>query len=147
MRKAKTPGNAAEGNKRTQQNDGTKGRRESLFRGKTEDMQGNVFQVHGEPRKRGEFKNTLEALERYGGKYYPLDTTLLQPIFKELKEPMVEPPKTPGTKSIETEDGVKLEEEGVTTEWDRVMYTEEVKLYLRNRERLTATLIALYNVV
>ena len=82
-------------------------------------------------------------MEKYTGTFYPLNTTLLQPLFKELRKSEVTPPLRPIT---EGKKGVKAEE-GEMSNWQRFMYTEEVKLYLRKKERLKATLIALYNVV
>ena len=39
-------------------------------------------------------------------------------------------------------------EEATISEWDKVLCTEEVKLYLQNKERLVEkTLIALYNMI
>ena len=89
-------------------------------------MHGNVFQVHGEPRKRGEFKRTMAALERYAGRFYPLDTVLLQPLFKDLLEPKISPPKTPSEKKSK-KDGVKVEGESVPedpSEGEKIMYIE-----------------------
>ena len=33
------------------------------------------------------------------------------------------------------------------SEWDRVMYQEEIKMYLKNKERLQSTIVGLYNVI
>ena len=117
---------------------------DETFRGDTAVMQGHIFQVHGEHKKRGEFKKTPSSLERYSGKTYLLDTTLLQSLFKDLKTPNIEPPATPSGNS---KPGVKVEEsEEQMIEWDKVRYTEKIKLYLLSKERLTVILIALYTV-
>ena len=44
------------------------------FKGETPGMQGRVFclQSESEQVKKGEFKDTMEALERYDGRVYPL---------------------------------------------------------------------------
>ena len=123
-----------------------KNKKDFVFKGKTPDMQGNVFQVHGEPRKRGEFKRTMDALERYVGMYYSLDTVLLQPLFKDLSEPKITPPKTPSEKREEAM-GVKTEADEAPSEWEKIIYMEETKMFLKNKERLQVTLVALYNVV
>ena len=90
-------------------------------------MQDNVYQVHGEPRKRGEFERTMEALERYAGRFYPMDTVLLQPLFKDLSESKVTLPKIPSQKKNE-EEGIKVEAELISedvSKWDKIMFIEE----------------------
>ena len=101
--------------KRYGQGDGSKNKKDFTFRGKTPEMQGKVFQVHGEPRKRGEFKSTLEALERYAGRFYPLDTAALQTLFKDLIKPKIEPPKPPGER-LNDDDAVKVEDDSDSEE-------------------------------
>ena len=64
----------------------------SNFKGATPGMHGNVFQVLGEKGTRNQFKDTLEALERYAGETYPIVIADLQPLFKRLEHPSVEPP-------------------------------------------------------
>ena len=38
----------------------------------------------------------MEALKRYSGRAYPLDTTKLKVLFKEFKTPRFEEPRVPG---------------------------------------------------
>ena len=73
----------------------------------------------------------------------------LQPLFKRLEAPMVPEPTPPGSKMSDEGEGVMVKIEGKQTvsEWERLRYTECMKMALRNEERLAGTLIALYNVV
>ena len=117
------------------------------FKGETPGMQGKVFRLQSEHSKKGEFKETLEALERYAGRVYPLDTTKLQQLFKDLELPSFVEPIPPGSVIESDVEGVKIEELGPTVdEWTKIKYIEDYKLYIANQERLDATLIALYNV-
>ena len=52
------------------------------FKGETPGMQGKVFRLQSEQVKKGEFKETEEAMERYAARAYPLDTAKLQTVFK-----------------------------------------------------------------
>ena len=67
----------------------------ATFKGKTPGMHGNLFEVLGEKGIKNQFKDSLEALERYAGETYPKEITLLQPIFKRLERPNLEPPTPP----------------------------------------------------
>ena len=107
-------------------------------------MQGKVFRLQSEQVKKGEFKETLEALERYAGRAYPLDNTKLQTLFKNLETPTYEEPKVPNKDTVP--DFFKTEEHDITSEWERIRYVEDYKMYLKNKERLTSTLIGLYNI-
>ena len=88
----------------------SKGRTQSTFRGKTPEMQGKIFQVHGEPKRRGEFKSAMETFEIYAGEFYLHDITLLQPMFKELKNNRIDPPSKPPDR-ISSKTGVKAAED------------------------------------
>ena len=150
----------------------------TVFKGETPSMHGNVFEVLGEKGIKNQFKDTLEALERYAGETYSEEIFLLQPIFKRLERPKLEPPKPPtkkpaGTptktqKSIvktkeEQEPSTKEEQElsfsddqqsdtktgedeDALSEWDRLIHTERIKMYLRQEQRLKAAMIGIYNV-
>ena len=113
------------------------------FKGETPGMNGKVFRLQSEQNKKGEFKDAMEALERYAGRAYPLDTTKLQTLFKKLETPEFEEPVIPTKEDSDSEDKSTHK----PTEWEVIKFTKEYKLYLKNQERLTATLIALFNVV
>ena len=75
-----------------------KGHKQSnQFKGETPGMQGKVFRLQSEQIKKGEFKEAVEALERYAGRTYPLDTTKLQDLFKNFETPTVDEPTIPGS--------------------------------------------------
>ena len=44
----------------------------STFKGETQEMNRNVFQLQSEHVKKGQFDDSLEALQRYAGKFYPV---------------------------------------------------------------------------
>ena len=67
----------------------------SQFKGETPGMNGKVFRLQSEQSKKGEFKDAMEALERYAGRTYPLDTTKLQALFKSLESPEYDEPMVP----------------------------------------------------
>ena len=119
----------------------------SQFKGETPGMQGRVFCLQSKQTKKGEFKDTMEALERYAGRAYPLDTTKLQTLFKNLVKPSFEEPTIPTSKATSKTTGAEGEEPYQPTKWEKIKFVEEYKLYLKSQERLTATLIALFNVV
>ena len=52
-----------------------------MFKG--EDMSGHVFQTHFKRRKRGQFQDTLDALEVYSSTIYKKDIKYLNPLFKK----------------------------------------------------------------
>ena len=112
----------------------------SVFKGETPGMQGKVFEVQGERIVKKQFKETMEALERYAGETYPKDIGMLQSVFKRLEKPTLTEPEPPSTK-IKNEEGEKD-----ANEWERLKFTERMRMFLRNEERLETTMIALYNV-
>ena len=130
----------------------------SGFKGQTPGMHGNVFEVLGEKGYKNQFKDTLEALERYAGETYPREVALLQPLFKRLEHPKVETPAPPMnfpkkvikeeiTKSgDEEEEEEEKETDESTSEWEKLIFRERIKMYLHQEQRLKSTLIGLYNV-
>ena len=76
-----------------------------------------------------------------------IDTTQLQQLFTELELPSFTEPIPLGTIFETDVEGVKIEELGPkVNEWTRIKYIEDYKMYLKNQERHTTTLVALYNV-
>ena len=129
------------------------------FKGKTPGMNGNVFQVMGESGIKNQFKESLEALERYTGETYPREVALLQPLFKRLETPKLEQPKAPTNptkKTVKVEGTLGSQDtkgskdttgaEEQVDKWEQVIFTERVKMYLHQEERLKSVMIALYNV-
>ena len=70
----------------------------SSFVGATSKMPGHVFQVNGEQRKRGQFKDTLGILKIYASENFPKDVrkmksvsgdVIQKPEIMELEEPTI----------------------------------------------------------
>ena len=111
------------------------------FKGETADLHGKVFQLQTEHDKKGQFEDTLEAIQRYVGRVYALDAATLEVLFKELKEPVVtEPPPPEGKVMMKGGDPE-------VTEWQRLKYLEEIKMFLKSKERMASTVVGLYNVI
>ena len=87
-------------------------------------MNGKVFRLHSEQSRKGEFKDAMEALERYAGCTYPLDTTKLQALFKSLESPEYAEPMVPEAKPSIVQGGDPIQ----PSEWDKIKFTEEYKL-------------------
>ena len=119
----------------------------STFRGEVPEMNGRVFQVHSEQRKKGQFEETLRALELYASKNHKPDTEYLIPLFKRLEEPTVPKPqaaKDLAAQNVKVEEG---EEPPARSDWDELVLKEEAKQYISERKRLRAMVISLYNIV
>ena len=100
-------------------------KRGTMFKGKTADLHGKVFQMQLEHGKKGQSKETLGAIRRYAGRVYPLDAANLEKLFKYLEVPNVPEPIVPQRKVM-----VKVGGEEVT-EWDRLKYLEEIQFTSR----------------
>ena len=72
----------------------------SFFKGLTSEMNGHVFQVHSEQSKKGQFEDTMTALEIYASKIYKADMIHLTIFFKDLKAPILMEPIPPEGKKI-----------------------------------------------
>ena len=84
--------------KRRQANGRRNQKTTNQFKGETAGMMGHVFRLLSEHSKKVEFRETMDALERYAGRNYALDTAKLQTLFKELKTPTYDEPSEPGSK-------------------------------------------------
>ena len=101
------------------------------FTGKTKEMNGHVFQLRVEQRKKGQFQETLEQLQVHASSAYKSEIKHLKILFTQLETPKIVKPEP-------TKDGVKQ---------DDVIYREEVRHYLKEKRNLDTTLASLYNVV
>ena len=70
------------------------------FTGDSIEMNGHVFQVHGEQSKKGHFQDTLDMLRVYASKYMKRDINTLNPLFTELIEPVIKIPVEPKGNTI-----------------------------------------------
>ena len=65
------------------------------FRGAVEKMNGNVFTLHSEGQKTGQFDDMLEALRVLIATEFKKEVTYLEPIFRKLEEPHIPLPTKP----------------------------------------------------
>jgi len=75
------------------------------FRGKVTEMNGNVFQLATERKKKDQFDDTLEVLKIYASTKFAEDIAHLDPLFRKLKRPTVAKPVKPEPTSFKNEDG------------------------------------------
>ena len=54
------------------------------FKGETPGMNGNVFEIHSEQRKKGQFQESMDALKVYASTTYKKDIQFLTPMFTNL---------------------------------------------------------------
>ena len=62
------------------------------FTGDSTEMNGYVFQVHGEQRKREQFQDNLDILRVYASKCMKNDINTLKSLLTELLEPVIKYP-------------------------------------------------------
>ena len=74
----------------------------NTFKGKETEMNGNVFQLPSERRSKGQFNETLEALQLYTSKHFKKDIDILQPLFDHLSMPEIPKPVHPRAKAEST---------------------------------------------
>ena len=114
------------------------------FKGETPAMNGHVFQVHAEQKKRGQFQDTLDALKVYASTAYRKDINHLTRLFSELKTPEVPRPEEPVKIEQKDSDGnIKT----VITKFSETVFQERVKLWIKDESSLRATTQSLYNIV
>jgi len=100
------------------------------FKGETETMNGNVFQLLEEAKDPTQFNRTKEALERYAAKTYHSDMRSL--FQKKTNLPTVDEPD---------------EVEANARQLYKDAYAEDVKHYAKAKRMLTKDLRALYSVI
>ena len=108
------------------------------FKGMTTEMNGHVFQVHSEQKRKGQFEETLRALELYASKIYKNDMVHLTALFKDLVAPILNEPIPPeGKRIVKTKDqqGNDVEEKFLT-EGQKLMYTERLKKFVNQEEQM-----------
>jgi len=122
-----------------------KGSTSNTFKGKVVDMNGNVFQLATERKKKDQFDDTLEALKIYASTKFSEDIAHLDPLLRKLRKPIIKEPIKPEPSKLKNEDGT------ITVvpidSIDADIYKERMKKYDKKVERLQGTLRALYNVV
>ena len=118
-----------------------------IFCGNVAGMNGNVFQLHSERRKRGQFRDTLEALKTLASTEFKQEVRYLEPLFRLLQDPVVPLPVKPKEeKMVDPNDETKV----ITVPPDEVyldIYKVELTEYVKQSERLRQTKSALVNIV
>ena len=67
----------------------------SVFKGKVVEMNGHVFELPSERKKKNQFKETIEALRVFAASHYKKDVKYLEILFKDLKELTIPLPVKP----------------------------------------------------
>jgi hypothetical protein len=104
----------------------------SKFKGTVKEMNGHVFQCHGETKVQNQYTRTLEELDSYVGlqfKYSPGD---IKKMIKSMKDTEQTLPSDPTTKASQTEKRI----------WEK-----EVDSYCKRKDTYISNKIALYSVV
>ena len=153
------------GSQNTQQRSSQKTTKD-LFKGKETEMNGHVFELPSETKNRGQFKDTLEALQIYASKHFKKDINHLEILFTNLDMPSLSKPVHPSQYTLSSgaeraggdfEDIGELNPDvptsGVTPQQQQVdqvdldIYKEELKIYINDKQRLSATCRSLFNVI
>lgn len=77
----------------------------TTFKGSVNSMNGHVFELPGERKKRGQFRETMKALKTLTSMEYKKEILYLEPLFRKLEDPVVEKPVKPIEQTIKTEEG------------------------------------------
>ena len=97
-------------------------------------MNSQVFQLHTEQRKKGQFQDTINQLLTYAATNYAKEIKHLKIIFTDLEEPTIEAPQPPSTRRALS----SLEE---------TILAEETKQYIKDKRNLNTAMASLYSVV
>ena len=94
-------------------------------------MNGQVFQLQLEQKKKGQFQETLDQLQIYASSNYKKDIKHLKILFTELRQPAI----------------VKPEARDNMTKGEQLMFAEQARQYIKDSRSLEPSLASLYNVV
>ena len=90
-------------------------------------MNGHVFQLQVEQRKKGQYQETMEQLHVYASNTYKKEIKHLKVLFTQLQKPNI----------------VKPEQDKKSELYDETIYKEEVRQYIKDKRSLESTLVAL----
>ena len=127
QRSSRSTNRGGRGNKKWNRNKYSK----NGFSGKTKEMNGHVFQLQVEQRKKGQYQETMEQLHVYASNTYKKEIKHLKVLFTQLKKPTI----------------IKPEQDKESELYDETIYKEEVRQSIKDKRSLESTLVALYNVV
>lgn len=107
------------------------------FTGASTKMLGHVFQVNGEQRTRGQFKDTLDMLRIYASENFPKDVKKMEILFgTNITTPVIEEPKEPEVKKGNT----------VLTKAQEKIYDAKIALYIKEEKSMDDALTSLFNI-
>ena len=117
------------------------------FKGKANDMDRHVFQVHSEQRKKRQFDVTMKQLSVFVSTNYTAQAKHLAPLFRDLSPPSIPKPKmgTTKTKYKDTTEIELVKEE--TTDFDKTVFAEKVKIWIKEEAALESTLQSLMTII
>ena len=104
----------------------------NTFKGTIKEMNGHVFQCHGESNEKNQFARTIEELSNYVGlnfKHHPDD---IKKMIQNMVDTTLSPPTDPTTNATQTQ---------------TLIWTKEVDLYVKRKETYSSNKCALYSVV
>ena len=93
-------------------------------------MEGQVYQVYSEQRKKREFQNTTKQLEVFASTKDAKQAKLLAPLFKDLTIPTVPRPVMGKSEKSGKQDaeGKDIMESG---EFDKYVFNEKIKMWIK----------------
>ena len=109
----------------------SKTRQNNSFTEKTREMNGPMFQLQLEQKKKGQLQETLDQLQIYSSSNYKKDIKHLKVLFTKLWQPVIVKPKASDS----------------MTKGEQVMFTEQARQYIKDSRSLDTSLASLYNVV
>ena len=99
----------------------------SGFNGKTREMNGQVFQLQAEQKKKGQFQETLDQLQIYSSSVHTKDIKYLKTLFTKLERPVI----------------VKPEIQDTPTPGELAIFTEKARQYIKDVKSLDTALASL----
>lgn len=118
-----------------------------VFKGKTAALGGNVFQVHSEQRRHGQFSETMDALKVYASTKYVNHIEYLTPIFVNLLPPSITKPTLTNSKiTVTLADGTTREIDNATKE-ELLEFEYKMKFYVKEEISLKVMLRSLFNII
>ena len=101
-------------------------------------MLGHVFQVNGEQRKRGKFKEIVDMLKVYASENFKKDVRAMETLFgDEITKPEINEPNEPK---------VKTGEKTLTKSQEKI-YDAKISAYVKEEKSLEDSLTAIFNII
>jgi len=99
------------------------------FKGETESLNGNVYQLEEESKDATQFKRTTDAIERYA---YKTHNANFGHLFSKLEQPTFEDPEPPSATS---------------SDFEVALYENDVKTYRKRKSEFQHAMRAMYSVI